>query len=60
MQEEMREKLEELGRVKAHYISHLKELVRQRDWHGVMDAAADIREIEAKEDIVHEWRKVFP
>jgi hypothetical protein len=30
-------------------IAYLMLKVRQRDWHGVADAAMDIREMEAKE-----------
>ena len=30
-------------------VAYLKLKVKQRDWHGVADAAMDIREMEAKE-----------
>lgn len=29
-------------------LAYLKVLITEEDWHGVMDAAADIREIEAE------------
>jgi hypothetical protein len=31
-------------------IAYLQLKIRQRDWHGVADAAMDIREMEAKEN----------
>jgi len=30
-------------------VAYLKLKVKQRDWHGVADAAMDIREMEARE-----------
>lgn len=30
------------------YVRYLKMCLRNEDWHGVMDAAADLREIDAK------------
>ena len=33
-------------------IAYLMLKVRQRDWHGVADAAMDIREMEAREKIL--------
>lgn len=41
-------KREELLRHLAIMEQYLRVRLELRDWHGVMDAAADIREIEAK------------
>ena len=45
----MREKLHRLREVLFEY---LKVKIEQGDWHGVADAAMDIREIEAKLSIL--------
>jgi hypothetical protein len=37
---------------KKEMIAYLKLKLEQEDWHGVMDAAADIREIVAKMQIM--------
>lgn len=44
----MRTTAQQLEADLAQMIKYLDLRRRMRDWHGVMDAAADIREIEAK------------
>jgi len=34
-------------------ISYMKLKIKQRDWHGCADAANDIRELEAKKDLLN-------
>lgn len=44
----------ELDKLTAHRIQlivYLQFKVEQRDWHGVADAAMDIREVEAKHTV---------
>jgi hypothetical protein len=40
--------IDELQDFKKRLVDYLKLKVEQQDWHGVADAAMDIREIEAK------------
>jgi hypothetical protein len=41
--------IEELRALRNRLVVYLDDVVRARDdWHGVMDAAADIREVEAE------------
>lgn len=40
--------LEDLARQRATMKDYLKLRLELDDWHGVMDAAADLREIEAQ------------
>lgn len=40
-----------LGRLQERrrvLITYLAEVTREEDWHGVMDAAADLREVDAE------------
>lgn len=37
----------DLLRRRAHFVQYLKDRTAVEDWHGVMDAAADLREIDA-------------
>lgn len=42
------ERLKDLAKRKHLFVSYLKDRVLVEDWHGVQDAASDIREIEAE------------
>jgi hypothetical protein len=33
-------------------INYMQLKIKQRDWHGVADSAMDIRELEAKKEII--------
>ena len=46
--------LETLQSFKARLVEYLKLKVEQADWHGVSDAANDIREVEAKIAVLKE------
>jgi hypothetical protein len=46
-----------LERRKINMIHYLVDRVEIEDWHGVMDAAADIREIEAQLKTVERFNK---
>lgn len=43
---------EELDERRHILITYLMECVRVEDWHGVMDAAADLREVDAKLELL--------
>jgi hypothetical protein len=45
--------LEQLIQRRAGLISYLKLKVEEEDWHGCQDAASDIREIEAKMEMIN-------
>jgi hypothetical protein len=45
--------IEELTQDREVLKNWLGYCLRQEDWHGVMDAAADIREIEAKIEVLY-------
>ena len=45
---EMLEKIGQLSSQKMGMVEYLKLKISQEDWHGVADAAMDIREIEAR------------
>lgn len=42
-----------LVEAKAELIAYLLSKVRQSDWHAVQDAASDIREIDAKLEVLN-------
>ena len=44
--------LEQLEQRRASMINYLKLKIEEEDWHGVADAAMDLREIEAKIEMV--------
>jgi hypothetical protein len=44
--------LEQLNERRQRMIGYLKLKVEEEDWHGVADAAMDLREIEAKIEMV--------
>lgn len=44
----MPDKIAQLQNSKAVRVEYLQSLIVEEDWHGLMDAAADIREIEAE------------
>jgi hypothetical protein len=48
--------LEKLHQQKQDMIHYLNLKLQIEDWHGVMDAAVDIREIEAQIKIIKEQR----
>ena len=48
------ETIPKLESFKARLIQYLKLKTEQEDWHGVSDAANDIREIEAKLSVLRE------
>ena len=37
-----------LERRREVLLEYLDSVIREQDWHGVMDAAADLREVEAE------------
>lgn len=47
-------KLSEIEAKRTHYLAHQEVLMRRQDQHGVMDAAADIRELQAMIDAL-DW-----
>jgi hypothetical protein len=47
--------LEELYKRKKLYISYLLDRVTTSDWHGVQDAASDLREIEVEISYVEKY-----
>ncbi len=44
----------ELLQQKQHLIAYLWSKIKAEDWHAVQDAASDIREIEAKLEVLAE------
>jgi hypothetical protein len=44
--------IKELELQKAHLVTYLLSKVSAEDWHAVADAAMDLREIEAKIEII--------
>lgn len=44
--------LKELGEQREGLIAYLKVKIAAADWHAVQDAASDIREVEAKIEVV--------
>lgn len=47
--EELVKRREELEKLRSSLCAYLDDVVLERqDWHGVMDAAADLREVDAK------------
>lgn len=50
----MSTRMETLEAQKATLVVYLKSKIDVEDWHGVADAAMDIREIEAKLDMLCE------
>jgi hypothetical protein len=49
--------LQTLHSFKNRLVEYLKLKVEQEDWHGVSDAANDIREVEAKMAILKEVKE---
>ncbi len=47
----------ELADQKAHLILYLHSKIKASDWHAVQDAASDIREIEAKLELLTDIEK---
>jgi hypothetical protein len=43
-----------LEKVRENLITYIKTKVEQEDWHGVADAAMDLREVEAKLEVLLE------
>lgn len=43
----IKDKMDELQARKADYLSYMQMKIREEDWHGVADCAADLRDIEA-------------
>jgi hypothetical protein len=39
---------------RANYIAYIEFRLQDRDWHGVMDAAADLREIDTELRVLRE------
>ena len=52
----MSNKLESLSNQKIGMVDYLRLKLAQEDWHGVADAAMDIREIEAKLQLLKEMQ----
>lgn len=46
--EDLKKQIDQLKEDRKTHLDWLNYCLRQQDWHGVMDASADIREIEAK------------
>lgn len=44
----------ELSESKAALVLYLQSKIKQGDWHAVQDAASDIREIDAKRELLAE------
>jgi hypothetical protein len=49
--------IKELELQKAHLVTYLLSKVTTEDWHAVADAAMDLREIEAKIEILELLQK---
>ena len=49
-----------LDGVIAHRELVMRDYIAERDWHGVMDAAADLRELEAERDTLLRVCAVWP
>ena len=49
---ELNKELDKLTAQRIVLIGYLQTKVEQRDWHGVADAAMDIREVEAKQTVL--------
>ena len=49
---ELNKELDKLTAHRIQLIGYLQLKVEQRDWHGVADAAMDIREVEAKHTVL--------
>lgn len=43
---------------RASYISTLKEKLLEEDWHGVMDFAADLREVDVTIKVINAGRRL--
>jgi len=56
----MTDMLEILLRQKKSMVEYLLLKVEQEDWHGIADAAMDIREIVAKISILEDIKKASP
>lgn len=46
--------IDELEKQKSTLITYLLSKVEVQDWHGVADAAMDLREVEAKLSLLHQ------
>jgi hypothetical protein len=42
----------------SQLIEYLELKIQQHDWHGVADAAMDIRELKAKIDVLKEYEEI--
>jgi hypothetical protein len=51
----IQEKQTELREQKAQLIAYGQSKFKSGDWHAVQDAASDIREIDAKLEILQDW-----
>jgi hypothetical protein len=49
---DLNSQLDKLTAHRIQLIAYLQLKVEQRDWHGVADAAMDIREVEAKHTVL--------
>jgi len=56
----MTDMLEILLRQKKSMVEYLLLKVEQEDWHGIADAAMDIREIVAKISMLEDIKKASP
>lgn len=52
--------LQTLQSFKKRLVEYLKLKVEQEDWHGVSDAANDIREVDAKIAVLKEIKDALP
>ena len=43
----LKKRLKKLSKQKRTMVRYLKEKLKNEDWHGVQDAASDLRDIEA-------------
>ena len=48
----MEELLEQIREQKVHLINYMKSKIATEDWHGVADAAMDLRELEARYEVI--------
>jgi hypothetical protein len=45
--------IEELSALRQQLVAYLLSKVTAQDWHAVQDAASDLREIDAKLEVLH-------
>lgn len=53
----MKNSRDQLSLVRESLIDYLKSKISSEDWHAVADAAMDLREVDAKLEILEELKK---